>query len=55
MPCRPRPAGVSETTLAMADQHVVVRMDGFVESFNVSVAAALILYQARSTRLQRLG
>jgi tRNA (guanosine-2'-O-)-methyltransferase len=48
-------AGVSETTLALADAHVVVPMVGFVESFNISVAAALILYQARSTRLQKLG
>lgn len=33
----------------------VVPMSGFVESYNVSVAAALILYQARMTRLQKLG
>ncbi|GAB4818225.1 hypothetical protein N2152v2_005271 [Parachlorella kessleri] len=47
--------GVSEAALAMADAHVVVPMVGFVESFNVSVAASLILYQARATRLQKLG
>lgn len=29
--------------------------DGFVESFNISVAAALIMYEARQQRLGRLG
>jgi len=32
-----------------------IPMDGFVESFNVSVAAALTLWEARRVRRQRLG
>lgn len=31
------------------------RQAGFVESFNISVAAALILYEAQQQRLRRLG
>lgn len=30
-------------------------MSGFVSSFNVSVAAALVFYEARRARLERLG
>ena len=42
--------GVSPTAAALADGHVVVPMEGLVESLNVSVAAALILYEARRQR-----
>ena len=43
--------GISERALAAADHHVVVPMLGMVQSLNVSVAGALILYQAQQQRL----
>lgn len=42
--------GVSPAAAALADGHVMVPMEGLVESLNVSVAAALILYEARRQR-----
>ncbi|MEJ2521812.1 MAG: tRNA (guanosine(18)-2'-O)-methyltransferase TrmH [Gammaproteobacteria bacterium] len=42
--------GVSESAAADADGHVMIPMEGMVESLNVSVAAALILYEARRQR-----
>jgi tRNA (guanosine-2'-O-)-methyltransferase len=42
--------GVSEEALASVDEKVVVPMEGFVRSFNVSVAAALLLVEARNQR-----
>ena len=47
--------GVAPSTRALADGAVVAPMHGFVQSFNISVAAALCLYQAYRDRLQRLG
>lgn len=47
--------GVTDDVLSMADDCIAVPMDGFVESFNVSVAAALILWEARRIRNERLG
>ncbi len=38
--------GVSEEALKLSDKNIVVPMVGFVQSFNVSVATALILYEA---------
>ena len=35
-------SGVSETTLAMADECVIIPTVGFTESFNISVAAAIV-------------
>ena len=43
--------GVSERGLALADQHVIVPMSGMVESLNVSVAAAVILFEAQRQRM----
>lgn len=43
-------AGVSPEVVELADQCVLVPMMGFVESYNVSVAAALTLYEARCGR-----
>lgn len=43
--------GVSDEALAKADQHVIVPMVGMVQSLNVSVAAAVILYEAQRQRL----
>ncbi|PRW57757.1 RNA methylase [Chlorella sorokiniana] len=47
--------GVSPEVLELADACAVVPMAGFVESFNISVAAALIMYEARRSREQKLG
>ena len=33
----------------------MIPMSGFVESFNISVAASLIMYEARAWRLRNLG
>lgn len=35
--------GLSEAALGQADEHLVIPMFGFVESFNISVSAAIIL------------
>lgn len=42
--------GVSAEAVAAADQHIEVPMGGMVESLNVSVAAALILFEAQRQR-----
>jgi tRNA (guanosine-2'-O-)-methyltransferase len=42
--------GVSRTGAALADEHVLVPMTGMVASLNVSVAAAVILYEAQRQR-----
>jgi len=42
--------GVSDEGLDSVDEQVVVPMEGFVRSFNVSVAAALLLMEARHQR-----
>ncbi|MBW8191170.1 tRNA (guanosine(18)-2'-O)-methyltransferase TrmH [Neiella marina] len=42
--------GISERALELADQHIVVPMMGMVQSLNVSVASALILYEAQRQR-----
>lgn len=49
------PAGVSAQALQLADSAAYIPMSGFVSSFNVSVAAALVLYEARRGRLEKLG
>ncbi|EFN57254.1 hypothetical protein CHLNCDRAFT_21737 [Chlorella variabilis] len=47
--------GVSCEAVALADACAVVPMVGFVDSYNLSVAAALIMYEARRMREQALG
>ena len=42
--------GVTQKAAELADIHVAVPMEGHVASLNVSVAAALILYEARRQR-----
>lgn len=42
--------GVRGAAIDMADEHIIVPMEGMVESFNVSVACALILGEARDQR-----
>ncbi|NVK21897.1 MAG: tRNA (guanosine(18)-2'-O)-methyltransferase TrmH [Kangiellaceae bacterium] len=42
--------GVSDQAAQLADQHVIIPMVGMVQSLNVSVASALILYEAQRQR-----
>ena len=48
-------AGVSDEVVDAADHCAFIEMSGFVESFNISVAAALVMYEARSQRQRKLG
>jgi tRNA (guanosine-2'-O-)-methyltransferase len=43
--------GLSETAVNMADTHLYIPMRGMLESFNVSVAAALSLFEITRQRL----
>jgi tRNA (guanosine-2'-O-)-methyltransferase len=47
--------GVSEEALEYCDQNVLIPMDGFTQSYNISVAAALLFYHVRMDRIARLG
>jgi tRNA (guanosine-2'-O-)-methyltransferase len=42
--------GVSDEALALADEHVTIPMAGLVRSLNVSVASALLLFEAYRQR-----
>jgi tRNA (guanosine-2'-O-)-methyltransferase len=42
--------GISPEALALADSDIVIPMVGMVQSLNVSVASALILYEAQRQR-----
>lgn len=42
--------GITEEALVLADQDIIIPMIGMVQSLNVSVAAALILYEAQRQR-----
>lgn len=44
--------GVSDKAAELADQHVIIPMLGMVQSLNVSVATALILYEAQRQRAE---
>ena len=46
--------GLSEEMVALADATTMVPIDGFVQSYNISVAAALCLSHARRDRMSRL-
>jgi tRNA (guanosine-2'-O-)-methyltransferase len=46
--------GISEEALALADQDIIIPMIGMVQSLNVWVASALILYEAQRQR-QNVG
>ncbi len=48
-------SGPSPAFRAAADAALMLPMDGFVESYNVSVAAALVLFHARADRRARTG
>eukprot|EP00238_Polyblepharides_amylifera_P008722 CAMPEP_0196575596 /NCGR_PEP_ID=MMETSP1081-20130531/5042_1 /TAXON_ID=36882 /ORGANISM="Pyramimonas amylifera, Strain CCMP720" /LENGTH=322 /DNA_ID=CAMNT_0041893949 /DNA_START=232 /DNA_END=1200 /DNA_ORIENTATION=- len=47
--------GVSDVAVEMADARVCIPMVGFTESYNISVASALVLYHAFSDRMRRQG
>jgi len=47
--------GVSQEFLDAADARIIVPMDGFVDSYNISVAASLIMWEARRLRIEKLG
>jgi tRNA (guanosine-2'-O-)-methyltransferase len=47
--------GISSEMLSGADERCIIPMLGFVESFNISVAAAVALYHAYQQRVDRLG
>jgi len=47
--------GASEALVEAADATCIIPMEGFTQSFNISVAAAVALYHARADRLQRQG
>lgn len=42
--------GISQEALELADQDIIIPMIGMVQSLNVSVASALILYEAQRQR-----
>jgi len=43
--------GISEQALTHADKNIIIPMQGMAQSLNVSVAAALILFEAQNQRL----
>ena len=47
--------GVSQAASSMADAAVTIPMAGFGDSFNISVAAAITLYEAQRQRTLRFG
>lgn len=42
--------GISKQAVALADHDIIIPMAGMVQSLNVSVASALILYEAQRQR-----
>jgi tRNA (guanosine-2'-O-)-methyltransferase len=47
--------GISKEMIEMCDQTVIIPMQGFVQSFNISVAAAISLYHISRERQLKLG
>lgn len=47
--------GVSDYMLEQSDLNIIIPTVGFTESFNISVAAAIICYQIFEDRIKRLG
>lgn len=45
--------GITQEALALADRDIIIPMIGMVQSLNVSVASALILYEAQRQRQTR--
>ena len=46
--------GISDEALELSDLHCSIPMNGMVDSFNVSVAAGIIMHQAVCDRTSRL-
>ncbi len=44
--------GVSKEAAGLVDEHIIIPMVGMVQSLNVSVAAAVILFEAQRQRLE---
>ena len=42
--------GIQERTAALADHHILIPMEGSLESLNASVAAGLVMYEAYNQR-----
>ncbi len=47
--------GISKEMIELCDQTVIIPMQGFVQSFNISVAAAISLYHIALERQAKLG
>ena len=47
--------GISQEMIDLCDQTVIIPMQGFVQSFNISVAAAISLYHITRERQLKLG
>lgn len=47
--------GVSKEMIEAADHRVIIPMEGFVQSYNISVAGALCFYQMYQSHLQKTG
>lgn len=47
--------GISEEMKSLADERIILPMEGFVQSYNISVAGALSLYHIYRERIQKLG
>lgn len=47
--------GISDQVRRMADRRCIIPVRGFVQSFNISVAAAMSLYAAMRQRIEALG
>lgn len=47
--------GISAEMIATCDHTIIIPMQGFVQSFNISVAAAISLYHIHRERLRLLG
>lgn len=43
--------GISDETASIVDKHIIVPMQGMVASLNVSVASAVVLFEAQKQRL----
>lgn len=47
--------GISDEALQLSDLHCCIPMNGMVDSFNVSVAAGILMHHAVCDRVSRLG
>ncbi len=47
--------GISDTMAELADELILIPMQGFVQSFNISVAGALCLYHIYLERVRKFG